>query len=238
MKQLKKRNPKKIIESTPNPKLEHGYIKTPEGLKEISQANNEEGTGYDSEVLKRYKGRARLHTHPIDDRWRWFVSPYSLAREMSYPSGGDVYHFMRDSNTKTEIIATRGATSGKLYGYLVLRKTKKTPKLDIDNQEQFEPIFKYGRRTYHQQSLEQRQKDLEDLAEKYHLKFRFIGFKKRSHSSLAIISIAGFLFSILFPSGITGNVIGATQTANIIGIISILIGLTFGGIYLYLKKTK
>ena len=51
-------------------------------------------------------------------------------------------------------------------------------------------------------------------------------------------SIAGFLFSALFFSGITGNVIGATETKNIIVLISVLIGLTFGGIYLYLKKKK
>jgi hypothetical protein len=64
--------------------------------------------------------------------------------------------------------------------------------------------------------------------------------KPRESSSLnvafGIISIIGFLFSILSFSGITGNVIGATETNSIIGTISVLIGLTFGGIYLYLKK--
>jgi len=54
--------------------------------------------------------------------------------------------------------------------------------------------------------------------------------------ALGIISLTGFLFSILFLSGITGNVIGATETKSLIGLISILIGLTTGGIYLYLKK--
>ncbi len=54
--------------------------------------------------------------------------------------------------------------------------------------------------------------------------------------TLGIISIAGFLFSLLFFSGVTGNVIGATETNNILGLIFILIGFTFGGIYLYLKK--
>jgi hypothetical protein len=60
--------------------------------------------------------------------------------------------------------------------------------------------------------------------------------QKGLEGTLGIISIAGFLFSILFLSGITGNVIGATETKSLIGIISVLIGLTFGGIYLYLKK--
>lgn len=60
--------------------------------------------------------------------------------------------------------------------------------------------------------------------------------RKGIESTLGIISIAGFLFSIFSFSGITGNVIGINQSINIIKIISILIGLIFGGIYLYLKK--
>lgn len=60
--------------------------------------------------------------------------------------------------------------------------------------------------------------------------------KKGLEGTLGIISIAGFLFSVLFLSGITGNVIGLTETNNIFGLIFVLIGLTAGGIYLYLKK--
>lgn len=60
--------------------------------------------------------------------------------------------------------------------------------------------------------------------------------KKGLEGTLGIISIAGFLFSILFLSGITGNVIGATETKSLIGIISILIGLIAGFFYIKIRK--
>ncbi|MBU3913683.1 MAG: hypothetical protein KKE50_06340 [Nanoarchaeota archaeon] len=60
--------------------------------------------------------------------------------------------------------------------------------------------------------------------------------RKGIEDTLGIISVAGFLFSVLSFSGITGNVIGLTETNSLIGIISILIGLTFGGIYFHLKR--
>lgn len=60
--------------------------------------------------------------------------------------------------------------------------------------------------------------------------------KKGLEGTLGIISIAGFLFSVLFFSGITGNVIGATETKNIIGIISFLVGIV--GAFFYFRSRK
>jgi len=58
--------------------------------------------------------------------------------------------------------------------------------------------------------------------------------RKTLDSTLGIISIAGFLFSVLFLSGITGNVIGNSTTSNIIGVVLFLVGIV--GAFLYFRR--
>jgi len=122
-----------------------------------------------------------------------------------------------------------------------------------------EALRKFDSATREKQTGEERQRLYDELIKELHLQIKYvpakgfsyvtgIGFLNESdrnrlnkkhrglEGTLGIISIAGFLFSILFLSGITGNVIGTTETKNIFGLILIIIGLTTGGIYLYLKK--
>lgn len=60
--------------------------------------------------------------------------------------------------------------------------------------------------------------------------------KKGLEGTIGIISIAGFLFSVLFFSGITGNVIGSLNqtSSNVIGAVLFLVGIA--GAFLYFKR--
>jgi len=53
---------------------------------------------------------------------------------------------------------------------------------------------------------------------------------------LGIISIGGFVVSLLFLSGITGNVIGVRNIKNLIGIIPFIVGLIAGTLFFWKRK--
>lgn len=269
----KRKSPREIIESN-KPDREHGYVKFPG--KPIVSVDSPSGVGF-LDVSYRDKDKTRklwdaggrkrytdIHTHVLYD-------PRNKNPRYAVPSESDLRGFLMNDDEKSIVIAQHDRSTGKLSGYFVMRKTKRTPKSgysvlgdtervhgerlhDKEYEKRFREISR-ATRQYEKSYLDKNRnitKALTKIAGKYDLQYRYVPaenyrvnnkkdkfiLKKGLEGTLGIISIAGFLFSILFLSRITGNVIGATETKNIIGIISILIGLTTGGIYLYLKKSK
>ena len=158
---------------------------------------------------------------------------------MVYPSAFDLLAFMKDDKRKAEVIAARGNSSGKVYGYFILRKTKRTPFFDIHNQNTIKPVDEYGYESYRHKSIHDRQESLEKLARAYNLQFKFLGFDRKSRRNLAIVgAFIGLIGSILFlSSNLTGNVIGSSlsQTStNWIGGALFVIGLI--GAFVYFKR--
>src|SRR3989344_1658761 len=120
MDRIKKTTKEAIEEVTKkNPGVEHSFIHFPRhGTMDTTSSSSAHlvYTNYKrvKELQERYKSSGtRIHTH---------------SYENINPSLKDIYHFMetRPSEEKYEIIAQTNPVSGKVEGYLVLGKTKRT----------------------------------------------------------------------------------------------------------------
>lgn len=120
---LKKRSPKEIIESKDS-EIEHAFMKYP--AKKMIYASEPNLSDKYCAAQKRYKIReiekrekyrtySHIHTHP----------------DMAIPSGEDLKNFMEADRRKSMVIADRDCETGEVKGYYVIRKTDKTPTLDV-----------------------------------------------------------------------------------------------------------
>ncbi len=231
----KRRSPKEIIENSKPFGEEHAYAKTfGNELIDVSDTPRSFSVGTNYENVEAHlkelsaKKYTHVHTHPINDRWRLFVSPDEEVKAMIYPSGADLLSFMRDNKRQVEVIAARGSSSGKVYGYLILRKTKRTPAFDIHDQNVIKPIDEYGYESYRHKSINDRQASLEKLADAYHLQFRFAGLNKKRKNMKTVAAVIGLIGGLFFLSpNITGNAIGnlSQSSANFFGLILFVVGL-------------
>lgn len=204
---MQRRAPKEIIESDKNPRIEQAYVKfAGRNLESIGKDRKEQGVSIDIHKLrklwkqadrKRYTG---LHTHVYAEG-----DNISDEKISALPSPEDVADFLMDENQKMEVIAQRNKYTGKLRGYLVLRKTKQTPKSNTSSvefasiwsrikrviigndlgtkipDELVRDISQYDRAMSYAQfdrDIATAKKGLESLADKYHLQIRF--FKTKS----------------------------------------------------------
>lgn len=121
---MKKKSPTKIIEETPNPELESNFLRfrgiemirgyNPNSRKEMSVGRDNLELG--RKIEEDYKEYSNLHTHPG-------------SYECILPSDKDMVNFLGDKRIKSTWIAQRDEETGKVFGYLVIRKTNKTPEI-------------------------------------------------------------------------------------------------------------
>ena len=127
-----KKKTKEIIESEENPKVEHAYVKFPgKEAVPVGLSKTEKTTEYDYREINKLweeagrKKYAAIHTHSYDsDRQKKF----RLRDDDPLPSPRDMIHFLSDDEAKSMVIGHQNNKSGNLDGYVVFRKTKKTPK--------------------------------------------------------------------------------------------------------------
>jgi hypothetical protein len=242
------KNPKKIIESGKNLELEQAYVKFPgEKLINVSLERRPKRVEYDLQKIKdlykkKNKKYMEIHTHPGGT---------------INPSPHDVKRFLRDQHAKSMIIAPL-QENGKLRGYFILRKTKKTPKrkLFLSGEKKYEKIFNETPFV----DDPQLKYAMEDLAKKWKLQYKYIPVEKSNSTEkylatffskkglenklLLIVMSVGLSISLFFLSSkITGNVILnlSLKNQNMIGVflfISCLVALLFYVRNLNLNKVK
>ncbi len=258
----KKKSPKEIIESVENPHLEENWIKLPrKELKSNSLYRSEDYVirnkfrdWFNQFMGKRFTG---VHTHPYE------YSTHPLFG--TYPSPEDLLNMLASSNQKAEVIARIVSDTGKLDGYGIMRKTKKTPPPScffsnpiLTFLSERSALTQGGRKIIGEYKKAtsmggvDEHKSLKDFAKKYNLRYRFVPVSHEAKFSMgnsnlensvtnyvAIIPVAAFLFSLIFISGnFTGYVIAnlTLTSSNWIGGILFLTGLISA--FIYFRKRK
>lgn len=246
---VKKRSHKKIIEETQNSEVEHAYIKFPgRELQEIKSHSTPDYVYTDSKDIEQKLKQSHsdeytfLHTHPVPERFWFLPASNTEARKLIYPSVGDIYELMRDPKRREGVIATRGTKTGKVYGYLILRKTKETPVIG-ENGENATPANQYPLYRYPSETVEDYQRDLENICRAYHLKYRMVGIAgvKRKKVAITMTLILSITFGLFFlSSNITGNAIAdlSNKTTSFLGAGLLIVGLVAGFFLMKARKKK
>jgi len=192
---------------------------------------------------------------------RNFSKSKDPAYQRALPTKSQLRDFLSDIERKTIVVAEMSPDK-TLKGYLVLRKTGKTPKLGTNyaafNDEPNSKVIK-GTQHYRPTKIKDYSKSLDEVADieslqkvcsDYNLKYRFVpvnkgvanpasspgALERTLESSVAIIF---FIASIIFSSGIlTGSAVNliAKPTANYASIVFFLIALVLS--FLAIKKRK
>ncbi len=138
---MKRRNTRKIIEEDEDPSVEYSGVKFPG--KEIvdirSRYRMPFRTSTDQSKLRqewlknKKKKYTNVHTHPTELDRRQLRDHYNVnldyLEELNLiPSTGDLMAFLRDDQSKCSVIAPRETKTGKIRGYFIIRKTKRTPR--------------------------------------------------------------------------------------------------------------
>lgn len=246
---VKKRSNKKIIEKTPNSKVEHAYLKFPwQELEEISGHSTPKYVYVNPKDIEQkleqspYDEYTFLHTHPVPEKFWFFPVSNTDVRKLSYPSVGDIFELMGDPKRREGVIVTRGTKTGKVYGYLILRKTEKTPVIG-ENGENDTPVKQYPLYRDPSDTVEDYQKDLEKICEAYHLKYKMVGIAgvKRKKVVIAPALILSLTLGLFFlSSNLTGNVIAnlSNKTTSFLGVSLLIIGLVAGFFWMKARKKK
>lgn len=248
----KKRSPTEVIESTPNPKVEHAYVKFPnKELQLVSGAENSHSVEFDWKKIKKLlkkNGRGsytEVHTHPYHEKG----DGVSQERYNSLFSPEDMRTFLCDDTCKTGVVAQVDPEDGKLYGYLVVRKTKQTPKAGFTPiqglfgkireafygspipEEIREGIMDYlishGRGKF-DNNHRVAEAGLRKISEKLHLNYRFVPVGKKEVYSNRISGpsigsrLEGRVFSTTSVLAFIGSLFFTTSnlTGNVIGALS------------------
>lgn len=131
----RRKSPIESIENSDNPAIEHAFIKYPrENPIDVSGFANESNVYFDNEKIHKasagkseeeIKKKMKMHTHPFNtDKSGKYGQPM-------YPSGGDMSDIFA-SPEKTHVIAYRDRVSGKVGGYLIMRKLKSNGDFEKD----------------------------------------------------------------------------------------------------------
>lgn len=231
-KKYKREAPAETIRKMKRPDLESVYLKSRgKNLKHISFFRETDTVSFLGaprflQYLFGGKNKMIIHTHSKD----------------AIPSGGDINRFLDDAYGYSGI-AQRNVETGEVEGYLIMKKTKDTPRL---NKGKISRIRKYGRG---KNSL-----GFKRLAEDLNFKYKFIpakGYKidlqsmkfvPRESQTLeskvaSIIGISTLILSLIFLSqNLTGNAIAnlSTKTSGIIGVGLFIVGIV--GSYFWFNK--
>lgn len=251
----KKRSPKEIIESVRDPHLESGYLKFKgEDMFQADSDRNRTSVKYDLDILennaeKKKEGYSNIHTHP---------------GQTILPSNKDLVKFLSDDELKNMWIAQTDERTGKVRGYLILKKTKKSPSFrDLKNKKRsaFLANDELVRKVLHappnksyNENYPRYYAKLNSLADSFRFKYRFIpasGYELSDDKANFIkiekgfqnidlflpVGIISLIFSLFFISlRVTGFTIAAlsVKNANFIGAIFFVLGLF--SFYLYFNK--
>lgn len=257
----KRKSPTESIEDIKNPELEHEYIKTPRNEIEdisINQKKDSVTTDYDNKIEKYFdktRGRKKytlIHNHPIS------TTQALLIGNLVLPSGADLYSFLSSGNRhqKTMMIAQQDPDTGKVAGYCVIRKTKKSPNYigeyippgkernkllkDIEGLEEMQRKYPNSEEPFEEfcreYNLQCRQ--VPTKGHRYHQKVGFIEKptleKKITDSIIIAITLLAVIFGINNLTGFT-IVSGITKgRVNLLLIVLLLIIL----VYYFLYKGK
>lgn len=135
-----KRSPKEILEGG-SKDYEQTYFKAPgKELVDISKISTEGGVSVDNKKARKEwkklgKPYTNVHTHPfaeLDKAYEFSEADKKSAERLEsvavMPSGHDMDCFLTDDQIKTMVIAQKSVYTGDVEGYLVVRKTAKTPR--------------------------------------------------------------------------------------------------------------
>lgn len=238
----KKISPTKLIESVKFPWLESGYMKYPEN--EIVKSDTKRELASVEIVYHKNRFRSNvIHTHQ------------NLINDVR-PSRTDIINFLTIPEFKLMAIAQTNFFTGKVKGYLVVRKTKKTSPLK--NRRQVPYAFPIPYTKYFLSGNYNLTKDyLKNICKNFSLQYRVIpakdyvvgksGFRfvkkesKLEDKVAGIISLAGLGLGIFFlSSNISGNVVGSLNqtSSNWIGGILFIVGIVAGFFWLRNKKVE
>lgn len=229
-----RKTPTEKIESAPNPELENVYMKLPGKLIKIPAHRTPVGVDYDKKDIQKILVRnkrnvyTQLHTHPTLSEYYFPYSPISI------PSYQDLIRFLLDPKQKTEIIAQRNMDTGKVTGYLFLKKTKKTlintDAVDLEHLELAKDLNHYDKAIG--KDKERNREVLDEFCDKYGLTYRMASKKfwgseieNKLESRVVAGSIIGILLVILFIglNNLTGFVVSSTISKSQLNIPSIII---------------
>jgi len=240
---MKKRSPTKYIDRVVRTfsahhgeEREQGFVKAPSPELEITyatQSSTEDSMSFNRRLLeniyKKYGKYTLIHTHPEGS---------------VYPSMRDIKTFLKDKKQKTEIIAP--TVDGENIGYLVMRKTKKTPEYGKDISE----LGKVYKESFGEhRNIKNRGKALKKILKKSYIQSRWFDNKQSEYEvfdnikkslenkvSVIILSLIFLLSLILVSSNIQGYSIFSLSSPKINWISGVLlIGLICSLIYFRLK---
>lgn len=181
----KKKSPKEIIEKDDH-RIEHAYVKFPGmELMRTTLTNAPDHVTFNVEEIKELWSQAnnvkytKVHNHPS-------------GRPL--PSRGDLNHFLVDDDVKAFVIIQRDDRSGEVEGYFIMRKTKDYrpfgySQMSEDNKVNdialskaqlplIEMTQSYDAARYESSpSSEKALLELDKMAKKYSLKYRFVPVK-------------------------------------------------------------
>lgn len=248
---MKKKSPKKIIEETLKPEIEHTFIKYP-GREAFDVTDYEksgsthavarEGETYYVEVTNKGKPYTHIHTHPSKVK----RTAKKKAESLALPSGDDFRGFLSEKDRKTMVVAVRDPDSGEVEGYGIVRKTRNT---SFQSERELETATN-GYESMRRYGSDSARHGFELIAEKYHLKHKMVpaqgyelnddktNFKKKKGLVSRVSGFFAPIFLILtiltgLPE-ITGNVIGINAGPSLISIIFLIISLIL--FYVSLRK--
>lgn len=265
MSYFKVRRIKDIIKESEHTKTEEAYVKFPrEEPVDVTGNSGEDfvelSPGKEYFSRKNHPGQryTSIHTHLFDD----------LAKAKVFASADDIYSLMNNPHAKTGAIAYKSKRDGEIAGYLVIKKGKLTPKIDLSALRSSLYFYQDSLNTSQQSNAAQSLmlSALRRIAREYHLKVRVVpakgykfnskdgftnlnqedqsqGHKKNSleHRVTSAIAVLGFAGSLLFlSSNITGNAIAdlSVKTSSSIGIVLFAIALISGFFWLRNRKKR
>jgi hypothetical protein len=229
---------------------EKGYVKSPRKPPiDVSFISEEESVVVDKENifdLLKNEGRKSytfIHTHPVEEG-------EIGSKPLAYPCNMDLFNFLKDGRQKTMIIAQQNSERGNIEGYLILRKTQRTPTTNS------RLIFDLNDYEEERWGPEGNAKALEKLRKSYNLQVRTMptkgygfkggfGFTKKisglDEKIKLVSAIIGFiLVATLSLNNFTGLVISSEITKYEVNLLSIiLLGIIISwGFYLRYKAKK
>ena len=213
----KKSSPTRIIEASQNEpeksrERERAFIKYPG--EEPTQINKELKRGSASldreKINKIYQQHGNreyrlIHTHPYSEEQHFSSSDFPNFKVFSgdpTAAPNDFYSFMLDNGAKSTAIAQYNTDNGKVEGYFILRKTKRTPLIVVSEDTSRFSIFERVKRWILEKRLQNYSKKIDkakieddssiliesmaNVADRYHLQYRWVpvkGYKRRLNES-------------------------------------------------------
>jgi hypothetical protein len=268
-----------------NYKTERMHMKLPGKMYDTTKASYEDSADSDYEFIKKMLGSSgKKHYSEIHNHR--YTKEIREDGKSSFPSDSDFGNFLFDDNVKTMEIYQQNPEEREIGGWYFIKKTSNTPTsgfkrteltTDMEKLKELlqdnpfvkqigEDIYDYRAKAFGimrsaKKTPEERQAALNDIAQKYNLKVRFVPNKRRGYeyrsgvgffkkqgletsvdeasssmiaATIAIVSLVLCLFFISI--NITGYTVNnlISKNSNQIGILFFILGLV--SCFFYFKK--